>query len=473
MLADPLQLYTKMLLLCLISAVSTLSLSSTSDPYPEPPQQTEFQQTVCTREAAVAQKLSEAATPQLLQFLNSSQTQAILTECCSDLLSAETILNPNALLTVLRGGIDTAELLHNFKSTMAVGGTGHSNTQDVNITIAAEHDYFLNEWELMRMGYLNTTGGIGSPEDSAETGIFHLQEFTGKNFTPSSWDEAVNRLVYVALNYQRVDIGNQMFGDVSVVFSRKYARESILMTPFDSGIYVMKCNKSWPHSSFPISANCSAWSPQLATLDYFDHMFLPALRFWNTTNSTAELSVMVQRMFGKWGSQQQLKLPSMDIIKYWEPNIVGTVKYPDGVSFIIAHFPSVFGTSAGVALRRWCAKWGWPLVWALGTPQVTDSRETPPRFYDQRRIDPIALMEPNVTVTNKTSIISSKDVDAVNTMWNTVMASRTNETSSAQWTSWWNQLPQNLQVEPISAGKCESLEACFAVTLETSDCICH
>lgn len=90
----------------------------------------------------------------------------------------------------------------------------------------------------------SSKGGPESPEDSGEVGVFQCAPFSGPNYTPGSWAEASDRLVYTALNTRRVDMGNPMFGDVSIVFSRANVSAMTLIAPIDTGLYEMGCNQS-------------------------------------------------------------------------------------------------------------------------------------------------------------------------------------------------------------------------------------
>ena len=49
-----------------------------------------------------------------------------------------------------------------------------------------------------------------------------------------------------------------------------------------------------------------------------------------------------------------------------EPNLAGTIRYPDGVKLIVAELPSLFGTQLGERVRDFCKKWGFALLWGMG-----------------------------------------------------------------------------------------------------------
>eukprot|EP00041_Stephanoeca_diplocostata_P014363 m.260089 g.260089 ORF g.260089 m.260089 type:complete len:538 (+) comp19674_c0_seq5:191-1804(+) len=440
-------------------------------PPPLPPRTTAAQDLAIEHGMSTAKYHSSIAEAAVKEFLASSEVQEELTRCCSDFLPQPMRTNAGALLQRLRDEMKVVELVHNFnaKVDVQVNGTSHS-PGDVNLTIAAQADYLYNVWELQVMGYMHNSGGDTSPEDSAETGMFGLPEFTGANNTPATWKEATDRVTYMAVNSRRIDMGNAIFGDISVVFSRRAVRNMTLMAPADTGLWEMSCNSSWPRLPRVEgrALNCSGWSGALAiaSLEDFDHLFLPALRFWNGTlvgaNQTArhtgpvvELANFVQRMMAPW--DHVLSVERTEVLKYWEANILGAAKFPDTVQFIIGHFPTLFGSALGDALREWCERRGWVLVWALGVPRPVhgsmDDHWTTPLPYNRRVLDAVVLRR--VAVVNATEIASESAVDAFSQQWEEV--SRTRAAGSApqvNWTHAFAKLPPVLAVEPITAGDC-------------------
>jgi len=47
-------------------------------------------------------------------------------------------------------------------------------------------------------------------------------------------------------------------------------------------------------------------------------------------------------------------------------DILGNVIFPYGVSYIIADYPSLFGTEIGLDMQNWCQQESWALVWSHG-----------------------------------------------------------------------------------------------------------
>ena len=50
----------------------------------------------------------------------------------------------------------------------------------------------------------------------------------------------------------------------------------------------------------------------------------------------------------------------------WSPTSPAPSSSPNGVKFLVASFPTFFGSQYSEVLRRWCARQRWALVWSLG-----------------------------------------------------------------------------------------------------------
>ena len=72
-----------------------------------------------------------------------------------------------------------------------------------------------------------------------------LPPFGGPHDEPLSFTAAASRLLYVALNLLRVDVGNPGFGNVSAVFSPSFWRDAVVAAPVDTGLYTMACNETY------------------------------------------------------------------------------------------------------------------------------------------------------------------------------------------------------------------------------------
>merc|ERR1712093_826245 len=86
---------------------------------------------------------------------------------------------------------------------------------------------------------------------------------------------------------------------------------------------------------------------------------------------------------------------------YYEANILGNPRLPDGVSFLIGNFHTLFGTDAGREMQLLADHYSWPLVWgfAANPPHfgLQNERESSPNAMNtsfpgnQRILDPEVL----------------------------------------------------------------------------------
>ena len=513
-------------------ALVLFASAAAASPFPSPPRQTASQRALFARSAARARQLSASATPSVIAFIAEPASRAAVLACCGPGVAA---LSPAELLGRLRDEMAVSELVHNFPAV------DPAPRGDVNLSIATSAAFFYNQWQLRMLGILNVTGGRGSPEDAGETGIFGCDEFPAPEYVPKTWAEASSRVVYTAVNTRRIDLGNPIFGDVSVVFNRTELKDMILIAPLDSGIYEMSCNKSGPATA-PGShhmnmGDCAAWQDPTAvgTLDHLDHLLLPSLRFWNSTmhggapmDPAAQLGALLGRLLGDWRSAplplSPASSPSLphisvnDVIQYLEANIVGNPPYhsssssSSSVSFVIGHFPSLFGTPAGRQLQTWCTGNGWALQWALGrtAPQAAGGHhhwDNSTWVANQRLLDAEVLLRSPVH--NRSTIVSPAASRAFASTWAAVAKGRQErpqerprerkeENSAgwaavghegggmgggsvrsvsvepAQWEVWWAEAAHtDLRVQPPMARSCAAADRCVGVRLSDNSCVCY
>merc|ERR1711971_358319 len=132
---------------------------------------------------------------------------------------------------------------------------------------------------------------------------------------------------------------------------------------------------------------------------------------------------------------------------YYEANILGNPGFPDGISFLIGNFHSMFGTNAGKELQLLADHYSWPLVWGLGAADSTHrSWAAAIRQYlqdhdnmtfpgNQRILDPEVL---GSQALNASESSGASRLAFIN-MWSLVL-SRRNDPSPippAQWLEWW------------------------------------
>merc|ERR1712070_1011450 len=93
------------------------------------------------------------------------------------------------------------------------------------------------------------------------------------------------------------------------------------------------------------------------------------------------------------------QLPNLTSNNYWESNIVGNPRLPEGVKFLIAQFPALFGTSAGRRVQQLADHYGWLLVWALGNGGSSTKPKPGSKPGNQRLLDPrSATLRTNATL---------------------------------------------------------------------------
>ncbi len=495
-------------------------------PHPVPPRQSPFQRDAVAAGAARAAALSAAARPQLLAFLGSGAVQRELAACCADVLPSAA---PAALLSALRREIGTAELVHNFKAAVH---DPREHIVDVDLAQARAFEFLPNGWQLQYLKLANTSGGGESPEDSGETGIFGAREFSGPGWTPASWTEASDRLVYTALNTRRVAAGNPMFGSVSMVFNRAAVANMTLVAGSDTGLWEFACNKTGPgrpgHHGPGLRLNCSALptTVNMGTLEHLDHLILANLGFWNgtlhpfqveaavrrspsavmTTSTTTATSFsaappltleqrfgrLVRRIFAPWGHVPNIT--ASDVIQYLEANLFGQALFPDAVQFVIADFGALFGTDLGTRLRAWCNARGWLLVWSLGLNDYDGkTAHSPPHPNpnpsmpsNQRTLDASVLVGTGgARVAKRTQLVDGGAVVAQQAaLWSNVSAARKKTaTAGRRWSgaksqAWWfghgMGHASGLAVEPLRPDRCSGGPAsCIGTRLVDSSCVCY
>ena len=159
----------------------------------------------------------------------------------------------------------------------------------------------------------------------------------------------------------------------------------------------------------------------------------------------------------------------------WEPDIAGTIQFPHGVKFLVASFPTFFGSQYGEVLRRWCTRQRWALVWSLG---VGDRGEVFGRLFsgNQRLVDPVVAVPAGLNIT----AVPHAGLVAYNATWKEAAAvggSGGGSGGGGNWSAMWGQLkrglPRALQLRPLSAGDCADIDACIGVDTDVDDCVCY
>jgi hypothetical protein len=303
-----------------------------------------------------------------------------------------------------------------------------------------------------------------------------------------------------------------------------------ILTPVDTGCFEYWCNRSWdaigchhltadtcthawsgrqcvwdPTTSTCWSqnqihaSNCSQWpAPEkqvlttfAGTLADFDHLILPAVRWWNgsvLTNWRENLVGQMARMFLKWDQTLNVSgpgwsapafTPATSIENFWEAEVLspqfGDTRPAGDVKLILGLFDELYGTEEGTQLRDLCRARGWALVWALGPADAAGSPAAPgwtngqPIYpSNERWLDP--------TATGGAGHNLSLPVHAATTVaakaWAALSAThRTMSKVREQWRMLQRQLPA-FGVQPLYGLSCADLD-CIGITAHGGDCVCY
>ncbi|CAK0825074.1 unnamed protein product [Prorocentrum cordatum] len=192
-------------------------------------------------------------------------------------------------------------------------------------------------------------------------------------------------------------------------------------------------------------------------------------------------------MEGQWGSR---KLPARHLLKYWEALPAASLQYPEDVRFLLASFPSLFGTSVGAQLQRWAKQRGWLLVWSLGfnlqdVGVVMDFSILGADFNltsNQRLVDPLVALETTATANLSLTGAATRTFQDY---WGQAAAMGNyspdgwTRGSNATWASLWSRLvgalPGGLRLRPLRGGDCPRLPSeteCIGVSHD-SKCVCY
>jgi len=277
-------------------------------------------------------------------------------------------------------------------------------------------------------------------------------------FSASSptWEEAADRMIYIALNTRQIDTGSlPNFGDVSAIFSSDYVHDMVEIAPVDTGHYMGSCNTSNGHN---MNYDCTSWQPTtVGTLDFHDHLILANFGLltsaYNEQTTIVEEAVAFFRRSAFAGSYASLTNTSKDDSdRYWEAIILGNPRLPEGVKFLVANFGALFGTASGRRLQQLADHFSWPLVWALGDAAAEKSggggghKQTAGPFAgNQRVLDPTVVAPLNVTK-------SAGAVDSFQSLWDIVATERDASPTPQQWGAWWDQLSSSQErVAPLTS----------------------
>ena len=422
--------------------------------------------------ATAARARSAAATPALLAHLNSSSFRESLHACCA--ASGLAAQPAEQLLSTLRAIIYAGELVHNFDGSWE---------QDATIEIGLRNatDYFPSTWQLRYLEYYGPRnnprwGFPSSPEGVSEEAIYYLPRFQGPHDEPTSFESASSRLLYIALNALRADVGNPGFGNVTAIFSPSFWQDAIVAAPADSGLFTMFCNESYRHTPgahkpppLPTSISCDGGGDTTAgVLGHMDHVILNNGIFWKQVQP-------LTRYFAR--SYGDSNVSTDELVAYIEPNILANARYADqgrALKLLVGSFAPLFGTARGALLQQWGAARGVPLAWGIGTGKasVWDTHE-PVAFAGTTR-----MLDLHTSASLVNASTTPADAKAFTEWWDAVAAARDPQTGelppSQVWALWargGKVLPPAAQLALPRAGDCADWDACLGRS-RGGACVC-
>ena len=533
---------------------------------------TPVQRAVMERLRSRAKAASEAATASVLQTFNDPEFRRQLKQALSP--ASVTTLDPTVpaheLLRRYRAEVAVAEVVHSFSDSPF--NTQMSVRQARNATAARN----LWQFQLLASAANRTAAeqvadhqGFGGM-NAAEVGLFGFPAFTGSRphdplWSAGAWPknlaEAADRPIYSTLNLRKVDGGNDIFGPVGLVFRQStMAANRTILTPVDTGCYEYLCNSSWAEEfcsklgragsadfcdrgwsgkqcswdaaakvcrvniTLPV-ANCSQWGGGLlgdvgasfaGTPVHFDHLIVPAARWWNGSVPTTwreNLVGQMARMFRRWPQATNTSggcwsspgfTPATSVENFWEAEVLapqfggsrsddrlqhqnqnqqlgrGLGKAHGDVKLVLGLFGALYGTQAGSELREWCDERGWALVWAFG-PVVQGKCEGAVDRSNQRLLDPHSSGGAGAnlsTVPGQPAAAAKAAAEA----WAALAAERKNASDAGAplgeaalrrvWLRLRTALPPRYLVEPLYGLSCADVD-CVGVVQGSGDCVCY
>ena len=165
---------------------------------------------------------------------------------------------------------------------------------------------------------------------------------------------------------------------------------------------------------------------------------------------------------------------------YWEADLASNPRFPAAVKFIIATVPELFGTPDGAKVQHLCQRWGWPLVWSLGTNPSGVAKHPPSWPAKARVLDPRTL-KASPAGHNFSRPALERAQAAFQQQWDGAAAARAKTNASqADFAQWWVALETALvaaepalAVEPLAAGACHSSGSCIGTSTFDGSCVCY
>eukprot|EP01065_Artemidia_motanka_P002079 TRINITY_DN1095_c10_g1_i1.p1 TRINITY_DN1095_c10_g1~~TRINITY_DN1095_c10_g1_i1.p1 ORF type:complete len:468 (+),score=99.08 TRINITY_DN1095_c10_g1_i1:91-1494(+) len=464
----------------LASAVALAAVAGPR-PVPIPPVFSAVQAETVAKAAAVAAPASAAAHPTLLGFLGSEPFKRHMSVYSAEL----TALQPEELWSWYREGVRVAEIMHNIRTKYP---KGNWDANDDSLDTVLGYPYLFNIWQLQALGFRNQSEQPGI-EAQSEVHVMGFPPF--KKPGKPTFDEASSRIVYGAVNTNRIDAGNPTFGDLGFALNTTAVRGHELTSAVDTGLYTIDCTNMTEGEADVVRTrlgwapgpplNCSAWTPPvMATLDHYDHAFLSNVWFWNTTTAVqaagAEYAYYnaakhIARALLRYSHPEYPWLSKEEVApgNYFETDPAMTIMFPEGVSHLITA-ASLIGTPQGDAIRNWSVANDWPLFWAASCDaNVTTWPVFAGGLWNSRILDPHVAARTSVGK-NLTSPAFESATAAFASVWSECP-------KCDAWKKWGSLLTalgsdSVLSVEPLFPGACSDTARCVAVQTATDGCVC-
>lgn len=442
------------------------------EPFPTPPEQTAEQISNFQGIRARAKDASLAATPQVLAYFNSQPFRGMLKDCCPKIAD----LPAEELLRRYRAEAQVAELAHALPAQMK------DIFSDVTVKEVGEMSWFPNEFQVALIHHRNLSDGASPVNDAAQKDIFGCKPFAEREPT---WSEVANRLIYIAHNMRRLDSGSEpFFGDFTVVFNSTHVKDSVVIAPYDTGLYEMVCFN--PHMKLPGDLNrsmlpplnCSAWPKSLpvGTLDYLDHLILPNLAAaanstkTNRTMLDSARDLYVRSSMSEIDYQDVPALGMQNLGDYLESDILANPRLPEAVKFGIGSFPTLFGTQDGRDMQAIAKRLHWPLFWSFGTGDP--SAQDPHMTLDLKLPGNLRIADPQNIVVTTNATVSGLASETFEKVWQEAVEVRAKRNATKKDVhKWWHALDDQLRAAPITWRSCASVHDCVGVDF-AGDCIC-
>eukprot|EP00750_Incisomonas_marina_P029347 INCI716.4.p1 GENE.INCI716.4~~INCI716.4.p1 ORF type:complete len:481 (-),score=65.57 INCI716.4:475-1917(-) len=325
------------------------------NPVPIPPLQSEAQKAIFANRSSLAAAASAEALPaleSLIDFCANYSTNggaSHLFDAASCPGMADVTQNGT-----LKPWPNASEILARFSQELRVAEYGHgyhtlTSNPNISNVFNPAYEFLLNLWEpamfrvpmnaelkslaRARQTQLSTKEidllGMSS-EDVIQTQVFGCAKFTGPGNRPADFFEANDRIVYTALNYQRIPLANtEYFGFFDAVIRPATLWETVLFTPTDSAKYWVQ-----------LPDNCTVWPGCTAgTIEHYYHILLSWMALTGQPtyppqhigpNCAAQMDMIRKQVCWRPPSRDTPNPPVSKIGSgdgtYWEADILGTVR---------------------------------------------------------------------------------------------------------------------------------------------------